>query len=147
MKNNQVLKSIIFQNDLNIAIIGLGYVGLPLGFAFADKYKVIGYDLSLERIEQLKNKVDINDDIDENLFENENIKFTSLEQDLEKANIFIVGATPVDKYNKPDFKFLNDATQLVSNTLKKILLLFMNLQFILERPKRFVCQFCYKKLN
>ncbi len=120
MKKNNTIKIPSIDSNLYIAVIGLGYVGLPLALAFAEKYKVIGFDLISKRINELKSKVDRNCEIDKNELDNKNIKFTANEKDLENVNIFIVTVpTPVDKNNKPDFTCLIDATKLVSKYISK----------------------------
>ena len=107
-----------------IGIIGLGYVGLPLALEFSKKYSVIGYDRNLKRIEYLKKKLDINNDLQKdeiNILKNsKNLSFTSSDKDLFQCNIFIVSVpTPIYKNKDPDFRSLISATKTISNYLKK----------------------------
>ena len=111
----------------NIAVIGLGYVGLPLAVEFAKKFNVIGYDINKTRINEINNKIDSTNEIDSMELEkvlNKNQKFglraTSNSEHLVDSNIFIVTVpTPVDLNNKPDLNPLKSATELVSKYLKK----------------------------
>lgn len=103
-----------------IAIVGLGYVGLPVALAFADKYDCIGFDINLERIEQLKNQNDVTLEVSAQELEKANIKFTSQINDLAVADFFIIAVpTPVNQANKPDFAMLESASKLVASVLKK----------------------------
>lgn len=103
-----------------IAIVGLGYVGLPVALAFADKYACVGFDINLERIEQLKNQNDVTLEVSAQELEKANIKFTSQINDLAVADFFIIAVpTPVNQANKPDFAMLESASKLVASVLKK----------------------------
>ena len=87
-----------------ICIIGLGYVGLPLSLAFSQKgLKVIGYDSSLKRINELKKSKDINGEFSkEELMSLENILFTNKPSDINIANIYIITVpTPINKAKNP----------------------------------------------
>ncbi|HET8828563.1 MAG TPA: nucleotide sugar dehydrogenase, partial [Pelobium sp.] len=107
--------------DKKIAIIGLGYVGLPLALEFAKKYRVLGFDINQERIDKLKAGIDITQESNpEELKENSNLKFSSDTAQLRSCNIFIISVpTPVDKFNNPDISLLKLASQTVGNVLKK----------------------------
>lgn len=104
-----------------ISIIGLGYVGLPLAIAFAEKFPVIGYDINENRIKELKHQIDNTKEIESHQFETkEPIQFTSLLDDIKDANIFIITVpTPIDQNKQPDLHFLLDASQSVGSVLKK----------------------------
>ena len=106
------------EKEYKIAIIGLGYVGLPLALAFAKHYKVVGYDVNAERVGQLNKGVDANLDVE--LEVNSNLIFSNNENDLKKSNIYIITVpTPVDKDNVPDLTSLKSASELVANSLQK----------------------------
>ena len=107
--------------ELNLAVIGLGYVGLPLALEFAKKKIVIGFDLEKKRINQLKSKIDKNLEISRNEFEKaKKIKVTYNKKDLKSANCFIITVpTPIDKFKRPDLKPLISASQIVGGLLKK----------------------------
>jgi UDP-N-acetyl-D-galactosamine dehydrogenase len=104
-----------------IAVIGLGYVGLPLALAFGQKFNTIGFDINKKRVEQLKNKNDINLLSNKISFSKSiKLKFSSNSKHLINANIFIVTVpTPLKKNKKPDLSFLYSATKIVAKNLKK----------------------------
>nr|WP_026320296.1 nucleotide sugar dehydrogenase [Campylobacter ureolyticus] len=108
---------------MKIAVVGLGYVGLPLALAFSKKFDVIGYDTNESRIKELKNGRDktleaSDDELKDAL--NNNLKFTYNLDDLKKYNFFIIAVpTPVDKNNRPDLTPLLKASQSVGSVLKK----------------------------
>jgi UDP-N-acetyl-D-glucosamine/UDP-N-acetyl-D-galactosamine dehydrogenase len=104
----------------SIAVIGLGYVGLPLALEFAKKFKVIGFDIKPERIKLLKNRIDPSKELKPEEFDNTDINFTSNSEDLKEATFFIVAVpTPINEYNYPDLKPLLGATKTVGAALKK----------------------------
>ncbi|MES2651660.1 MAG: nucleotide sugar dehydrogenase [Bacteroidota bacterium] len=111
-----------------IAIIGLGYVGLPLAVAFSEKYPVIGFDINKSRIAKLNEGIDLTLEIDSShlapLIVNEAYKkglyLTDNLNELKECNIFIVTVpTPTDKYNRPDLTPLYKASETVGKVLKK----------------------------
>ena len=105
-----------------IAVIGLGYVGLPLAIEFSKKYKVIGFDISKDRIENLKLCIDktyetTKEDILESI--KNGILFTNKMEDIFSANIFIVTVpTPITKSKKPNLSFLRSASEMIAKGLK-----------------------------
>jgi UDP-N-acetyl-D-galactosamine dehydrogenase len=108
------------MND-KIAILGLGYVGLPLAQEFSRFFDTIGYDIDLSKIENYKLGLDEHEylDVTNNLL-NENLKFTNSLTDIAGCNIFIITVpTPITKTKEPDLSFLFDATHSVSQILKK----------------------------
>ena len=105
-----------------ICIVGLGYVGLPLSLAFSQKgLKVIGYDSSLKRINELKKSKDINGEFSkEELMSLENILFTNKTSDIDIANIYIITVpTPINKAKNPNLKPLLKASKTVGKSLSK----------------------------
>ena len=115
-----------------IAVIGLGYVGLPLARLFATKYPVIGFDINQKRIDELRSGKDltleVEDDILQRVLVNENPLSTSTSglycsnqlTDIEEANFYVVTVpTPVDKNNRPDLTPLYKASETVGKVLKK----------------------------
>lgn len=110
------------HKDTHIAIIGLGYVGLPLAVAFAKYFKVTGYDTKPGRISELHKGFDSTLEIkEEQLSEvTANLSFSTQPADLKSANIYIVTVpTPIDKYNHPDLQHLYQASETVGQYLKK----------------------------
>jgi UDP-N-acetyl-D-galactosamine dehydrogenase len=109
-------------NNKKISIIGLGYVGLPLAVAFAEKFKVVGFDINELRIQELKDGNDKTLEVDSTLLESveSNISYTSNIQDTNDCNIYIVTVpTPIDKDNRPDLTPLLQSSIGVGSVLKK----------------------------
>jgi UDP-N-acetyl-D-galactosamine dehydrogenase len=119
MATQELYKKII-NKEAKIAVIGLGYVGLPIALAFAKKVSVIGFDINEERIALMKKGIDPSQELDKKEFEGCDITFTSSIEVLKKANFFIVAVpTPVNEYNIPDLKPLLGASNSVGQALKK----------------------------
>lgn len=117
-------------NNIKIAIIGLGYVGLPLAIEFGKKYPVVGFDISLERIEELNQGEDRTKEADiegmlaaMNLHISEvgkGLRFSSATHDLQLCNTFIVTVpTPIDQFKAPDLTPLLKASEMLGKILKK----------------------------
>lgn len=110
----------IKNKDAKVAIIGLGYVGLPIALAFARKISVIGFDINQARIDMMKQNIDPSEELDASEFEGCDIEFTADINVLKQANFFIVAVpTPIDEHNKPDLKPLLSASKSVGKCLKK----------------------------
>ncbi|QWE24986.1 nucleotide sugar dehydrogenase [Polynucleobacter sp. AP-Elch-400A-B2] len=109
------------MDNIKIAIIGLGYVGLPLAVEFGKKIITVGFDIDPERIGQLILLNDKNNQTSSSeILDSKFLKFTSSENDLSSANIYIITVpTPVDKFNRPDLSLLTKASALVAKYLKK----------------------------
>ena len=107
--------------SVKIAIIGLGYVGLPLAVEFGKKYPVLGFDINKERIGELEKGYDRTLEVDEaNLKSSTNLSFSCVKDDLKSCNVFIVTVpTPVDEYKRPDLTPLIKASETVGSALKK----------------------------
>ena len=109
-------------NDKKICIVGLGYVGLPLAAAFANKFKVIGFDISDDRIQQLKNGFDKTLEVEERLLHSlkSNITYTTNIQDTKDCNVYIITVpTPIDSTNRPNLIPLIEASKEVGLVLNK----------------------------
>tara|TARA_B100001758_G_C18416994_1_gene621039 strand:- start:25142 stop:26419 length:1278 start_codon:yes stop_codon:yes gene_type:complete len=114
------------MNNFNykIAILGLGYVGLPLSVEFAKKYFVTGFDINKKRVNELKNGIDITKEVESSklisLIKSSVLNFTSNINDIVNHNIYIITVpTPVDKFKNPDLSLLIKATEMVSSLIKK----------------------------
>lgn len=109
------------ENMKTLAIIGLGYVGLPLAVEFGKTYKVLGFDIFQKRIEELKSGYDRTLEVEEAELQSAiNLSFTTNLEDLKEAQIFIVTVpTPIDDYKKPDLTPLQKASSSVGKVLKK----------------------------
>lgn len=104
----------------NIAVVGLGYVGLPVAVTFGNKHKVIGFDINEERIQELKNGYDRTNEVTSEKLGKTSIDFTSDLNDLKKADFIIVAVpTPIDKNNKPDLTPLLKASETVGKVITK----------------------------
>lgn len=109
------------SEEKKIAVIGLGYVGLPLAVEFGKFFKTIGYDISLERIADLRNGNDKTKEVSRaSIKEAVRLSFSGQLEDLSNCNVFIITVpTPIDESNKPDLNPLQKASQLVGKVLKK----------------------------
>jgi len=108
------------KENYKIAIIGLGYVGLPLAIEFSSKYKTIGYDINNARIDELNSQFDSTLEISKSKLENSNVMFTSNEKNLSDCNIYIITVpTPIDRFNNPDLKPLESSSKLIAKYIKK----------------------------
>ena len=109
------------MKDKKIAIVGLGYVGLPLAVAFGHQHTVVGFDINARRIQQLKEGLDVTDEVTtEELQAAERLTFTQNLEDIRDAEIYIVTVpTPIDQYKKPDLHPLKSASHTVGQVLKK----------------------------
>ena len=109
-------------NSKKISVIGLGYVGLPLAVAFAEKFQVIGYDIDQSRVKDLKSENDKTHEISESSLKSikDNISYTSSIKDIKDCNIFIITVpTPIDDANRPDLTPLIKSSIAVGSVLKK----------------------------
>jgi UDP-N-acetyl-D-galactosamine dehydrogenase len=108
------------SQQYRIGIIGLGYVGLPLSIAFADKYSVIGYDINSERIADLKNGIDKTKELEPAQFSTKiPIRFTTELNDLQHCNVYIITVpTPINQIKEPDLSYLINASKAVGSILK-----------------------------
>jgi UDP-N-acetyl-D-glucosamine/UDP-N-acetyl-D-galactosamine dehydrogenase len=103
-----------------IAVVGLGYVGLPVAVAFGKESKIVGFDISARRIQELKNGIDSTEEVETGDLASARIHYTADLGDLKSADFFIVAVpTPVDQANKPDLTPLIKASRSVGSALKK----------------------------
>ncbi len=110
----------IVKKESTVAVIGLGYVGLPIALAFAKKVKVIGFDINEKRVGLMRKGIDPSFELSKDDFKNSDIRFTHQIEDLKKANFFIVAVpTPIDEHNLPDLSPLINASITVGKVLKK----------------------------
>ena len=107
--------------NISIAIIGQGYVGLPLAIEFGKKHQTIGFDINIDRIEDLKNGIDhTNEATPEQLSSAQELTFSSDINDIKDSTIYIVTVpTPIDEFKTPDLKPLRAASQMLGEILKK----------------------------
>ncbi len=109
------------NKDLKLAIIGLGYVGLPLALEFSKKRKVIGFDIKEKRIKELKLGIDHNLEFTKSELQKlHQLSFTNREEDLKSANCYIITVpTPIDKLKKPDLTPLLMSSEMIGKIIKK----------------------------
>jgi len=115
------MSQITSLQNLKLAIIGLGYVGLPLAVEFGRKLSVVGFDINPTRIRDLKEGKDftLETSYDE-ITAAKHLSFTQQQEDLKTCNVFIITVpTPIDQYNRPDLTPLIKASETVGRVLKK----------------------------
>ncbi|WP_299548843.1 nucleotide sugar dehydrogenase [Seonamhaeicola sp.] len=104
-----------------IAIIGLGYVGLPLAIEFSKKtFNVLGYDIDFNRVKELNDGIDHTNEVSSEDLKSNKVNYTSSEKDLITANIYIITVpTPIDSFKQPDLKPIKNASELVGKYISK----------------------------
>ena len=109
------------MDDSKIAVIGLGYVGLPLSIEFGKAFKTIGFDTKKSRVAELKRSFDSALEVTAEEFQKSNmLSFTNDVNDIANCNIFIITVpTPIDQYKKPNLIPLITASQTVGKFLQK----------------------------
>lgn len=106
--------------DRKICVVGLGYVGLPLAVIFGKKQKVMGFDISKRKIEELKQGIESMGEVDPSELKRADIDFTSDARAIKKCDFIIVAVpTPVDDHNVPDMKYVEGASKVVGQNLAK----------------------------
>lgn len=111
----------IGNSKAKLALIGLGYVGLPLAVEFGKKFNTVGFDVKTDRLESLRKGIDITlETSKEDLAAAKHLQYTNRLEDLKDRDIFIVTVpTPVDKYNRPDLTPLYRASETVGKVMRK----------------------------
>ena len=111
----------LVQKETSIAVVGLGYVGLPIAVAFAQKgLNVIGFDTDKKKIGMLQKGIDPTCEVDSNILKHNNLVFTFLENDLSYAEVFIVTVpTPINQDHTPDLSPLVNATTIIGKNMSK----------------------------
>lgn len=110
----------LLDKKKKLAVIGLGYVGLPIALEFARKIKVIGFDINAKRVEMMRNGIDPSQELESSAFEGCDIEFTNDLEVLKQANFFIVAVpTPVDEHNVPDLVPVQRASETIGKVIKK----------------------------
>lgn len=116
--SNSIYNKLI-NKKAKLAVIGLGYVGLPIALEFAKTIKVVGFDINQERIDLMKKTIDPSNELDSSEFEGCDIEFTASLDDLKNVEFFVVAVpTPIDKANRPNLSLLLGATNTVAKVLK-----------------------------
>lgn len=108
------------RKETKLAVVGLGYVGLPIALEFAKNYKVVGFDIKSDRIELLNSDIDPSGEMEASEFLNKDIQFTHKMKRLEDASFYVVAVpTPINRLKQPDLTPLKKATASVGQVLKK----------------------------
>ena len=117
--SNSIYNKLI-NKEAKLAVIGLGYVGLPIALEFAKTIKVVGFDINEERVDLMKKNIDPSNELDSSEFEGCDIEFTASLEDLKDVQFFVVAVpTPIDDANLPNLSPLLGATKTVAQVLKK----------------------------
>src|SRR5688572_29251235 len=110
----------LINRKAKLAVIGLGYVGLPIALEFAKKIQVIGFDINAKRIDMMRNNIDPSNELEAKDFEGSDIVFTDSLDVLREAKFFIVAVpTPVDEHNVPDLLPVQRASETIGKVIKK----------------------------
>lgn len=110
----------LIDKKKTLAVIGLGYVGLPIALEFAKKLKVVGFDINSSRIDLLRKKIDPSKEVPQESFDGCDIFFTDDIKELAKASFYIVAVpTPVDEHNIPDLGPVTKASETVGKVISK----------------------------
>ena len=111
----------LVEKKTNLALVGLGYVGMPIAVAFAKKgINVIGFDVNKEKINVYKSGIDPTHEVGDDIIKNTKVQFTSDEKDLQKASFYIIAVpTPVNLDKTPDLTPVEGASTVVGRNLKK----------------------------
>lgn len=110
----------LLDKNKSLAVIGLGYVGLPIALEFAKKIRVIGFDINTKRVEMMRNGIDPSQELDSQAFAGCDIEFTNDLEVLKKANFYIVAVpTPVDEHNTPDLVPIQRASETIGKVIKE----------------------------
>ena len=110
----------LISKEKKLAVVGLGYVGLPIALEFAKKIDVIGFDINSNRVDMMKNKIDPSNELEASDFSGCSISFTNKIDDLSDVNFFIIAVpTPIHQSKEPDINPLLSASESVAKVLKK----------------------------
>jgi len=110
----------LINKEEKLAVIGLGYVGLPIALAFARHIKVVGFDINAKRVELMKQGIDPSNELAKEAFQNCDIEFTDDLSMLREARFFVVAVpTPVDEHNVPDLTPVLKASETIGKVIKK----------------------------
>jgi UDP-N-acetyl-D-galactosamine dehydrogenase len=117
--SNSIYNKLVERKE-KLAVVGLGYVGLPIALEFARKISVIGFDINQERVDLMRNNIDPSNELESSAFEGCDIHFTANSDELKEATFFVVAVpTPIDDSNLPNLSPLLSASRSVGKVLKK----------------------------
>lgn len=120
VKHDDNIYSRLALGESKLAMVGLGYVGLPIALEFARNFNVIGFDINEARVEMMREGMDPSKELDAEAFEDKNIKFTHKLDQIADAEFYVVAVpTPIDHRREPNLTPLKKATASVAEVLKK----------------------------
>lgn len=120
LTQNENLFTQIQNRTAEIAVVGLGYVGLPVALEFAKHFNVVGFDINEAKVNMMKEGKDPSYELEDEQFLNKTIQFSHEETVMQNARFYVVAVpTPIDKYRQPNLKALKGATASVARVLKK----------------------------
>jgi UDP-N-acetyl-D-glucosamine/UDP-N-acetyl-D-galactosamine dehydrogenase len=110
----------LIEKKAKLAVVGLGYVGLPIALEFAKRISVIGFDINAERVDLMRRGIDPSNELDGAAFEGCDITFTNSIDVLREAKFFVIAVpTPVDEHNVPDLTPVKRASETIGKVIKK----------------------------
>ena len=110
----------LVSKENKLAVIGLGYVGLPIALEFARSINVIGFDINAKRVDMMRNKIDPSNELESSAFDGCSIEFTDSLEKLKEATFYVVAVpTPVDEHNVPDLTPVLRASETIGKVVKK----------------------------
>jgi UDP-N-acetyl-D-galactosamine dehydrogenase len=110
----------LVSKENKLAVIGLGYVGLPIALEFAKNINVIGFDINEKRVDMMRNKIDPSNELTSEAFDGTSIEFTTSFDKLKEATFYVVAVpTPVDEHNVPDLTPVLRASETIGKVVKK----------------------------
>lgn len=117
--SNSIYNKLVAK-EAKLAVIGLGYVGLPIALEFAKKIRVVGFDINQARVDMMRAKKDPSNELDSSDFDNCDIHFSADLEDLKDVQFYVIAVpTPIDDANLPDLRPLLGASKTVAQVLKK----------------------------
>ncbi len=123
-ENNNTQATGIFnalaKKEAQLAVVGLGYVGLPIALEFAKHFSVLGFDINAQRVGMMQNQEDPSGELEASHFTDKDIRFSFDQKSLDDAQFYVVAVpTPIDQFNQPNLNALRGATTSVAHALKK----------------------------
>ncbi|MDB5253725.1 MAG: UDP-N-acetyl-D-galactosamine dehydrogenase [Flaviaesturariibacter sp.] len=110
----------LLDKKAKLAVVGLGYVGLPIALEFAKRISVIGFDINAKRVEMMRNGIDPSNELESSAFDGADITFTDSIDVLREAKFFVIAVpTPVDEHNVPDLTPVKRASETIGKVIKK----------------------------
>lgn len=108
------------NNNIVVAVIGMGYVGMPIAIEFANKVEVIGFDINKEKINNYKKGIDVTNEVGNEIISKSSVNFTSDKKDIKKGDFIIVAVpTPINQDKTPDLEPLKNVSKMVGENIKK----------------------------